>query len=138
VIQTDAQSARPVETLIRSYFEACSNGSANDIARHFTIDAVVYDTNIAPVWGSEAIGDGWVAIREKWCGAIWHVESCVESGNEAAIEWSMRGVDPKTMRAFVFRGSEHYVIESGRIAEIRQYWTFNREKLDTALIGYNH
>ncbi len=129
---------KPVEALIRSYFAACSQGSALDVARHFTIDAVVYDTNIAPVWGSEAIGEAWVAIRTKWGGATWQVESCVESGNEAAIEWSMNGTDPKTMRAFVFRGSEHYVIEAGRIAEIRQYWTFNRDRLDTGLVGYNH
>jgi ketosteroid isomerase-like protein len=134
----DTPNEQPNEAHIRSYFEACSTGTAGDIARHFTIDAVVYDTNIAPVWGSEAIGEAWVAIRNKWGGATWNVDSCVESGNVAAIEWSMRGVDPKTTRAFVFRGSEHYVFEAGRIAEIRQYWTFDRNKLDTGLVGFNH
>lgn len=142
----------PHETLIRSYFDACSNGTAEDIASHFTADAVIYDTNVAPFRGAAAIGEMWTKVRAKWGGARWAVDSCIESEVKqgepigvAAIEWSMHGTDPKDGRAFVFRGSEHYRIEhrnladakpNGRIAEIRQYWTFDRTKLDSALVEY--
>jgi ketosteroid isomerase-like protein len=123
------------EALIRSYFAACSTGTAAEIAAHFTPDAIVYDTNVAPMRGAEAIGAGWVRVRGKW-GATWHVEACVSEGDAAAIEWSMTGSDPSDGRRFVFRGSEHYRIESGLIAEIRQYWTFDRTRLDTGLVGF--
>ena len=68
----------------------------------------------------------------------WSVDSVVEAadGSSAAIEWSMVGTDPRTGRSFVFRGSEHYRLVDGLIDEIRQYWTFDRDRLDTGLIDY--
>jgi ketosteroid isomerase-like protein len=126
------------EETIRSYFDACSNGTAADIARCFTSDAVVYDTNLAPFRGAIAIGEGWVKIRSKWGGARWTVDSCVESGHVAAIEWSMHGTDTETLRTFTFRGSEHYRFDNELIAEIRQYWTFDRTRLDTGLRAYTY
>jgi ketosteroid isomerase-like protein len=123
---------------IRSYFEACNGGAPGDVAAHFTPDAVIYDTNIPPQRGRDAIAAGWSAIRDKWGGATWSVDSVVAAanGDAAAIEWSMRGTDPKSGRAFVFRGSEHYRFVDTLIDEIRQYWTFDRERLDTGLVDY--
>jgi hypothetical protein len=49
----------------------------------------------------------------------------------------MRGRDPRQGgRPFAFRGSEHYRFRDSLIAEIRQYWTFDPERLDTGLRGY--
>ena len=50
----------------------------------------------------------------------------------------MTGTEPASGRAFAFRGSEHYRFEGDdhRIAEIRQYWTFDPDRLDTGLIDY--
>ena len=123
---------------IRAYFEACNGGRPTGVAEHFTDEAVIYDTNIAPLRGRDAIAAGWAAIAAKWGGATWTVDSIVEAddGSAAAIEWSMRGTDPRTGTAFVFRGSEHYRLVGGLIDEIRQYWTFDRDRLDTGLIGY--
>jgi ketosteroid isomerase-like protein len=56
---------------ITAYFAACSEESPAGIARHFTDDAVVYDTNVRPMIGSEAIGAAWVKVRERWQGAVW-------------------------------------------------------------------
>jgi SnoaL-like domain len=125
---------------ITAYFLACSEGSADDIAKHFTTDAVVYDTNVRPARTRAAIGVTWVRVREKWLGARWTVDSLVTDGGTAAIEWSMTGVDPTSGHAFVFRGSEHYAFEAGTglIREIRQYWTFDPAKLDTGLIDYKY
>lgn len=123
---------------IRAYFEACNGGTPSDLAAHFTPSALIYDTNIPPLRGSDAIAAGWSAIRAKWGGATWSVDTVVASadGTTAAIEWSMRGVDPRSGRSFVFRGSEHYRFVDTLIDEIRQYWTFDRERLDTGLVDY--
>ena len=123
---------------IDAYFEACSGGSAADVAAHFTPDAVVYDSNVSPTVGSDEIGSMWTKVRRRWGGAHWSVDSIVESadGSAAAIEWHMTGSDPTSGRRFVFRGSEHYRFRDTLIDEIRQYWTFDRERLDTGLVGY--
>lgn len=123
---------------ITAYFDACGLGSANDIARHFTADAVIYDTNVRPMVTADGIGADWVTVRDRWRGARWVVDSIVSDGDMAAIEWSMNGTDPASGRDFVFRGSEHYRFEPGtnRIEEIRQYWTFDRDRLDTGLVDY--
>ncbi len=123
---------------VRAYFEACNRGDPAALAVHFTTDAVIYDTNIAPMRGRDAIAAGWAAIAAKWGGATWSVDSVVAAadGSVAAIEWSMAGTDPRSGQPFVFRGSEHYRFDGTLIAEIRQYWTFDRDRLDSGLIGY--
>jgi ketosteroid isomerase-like protein len=122
--------------LIEHYFAACSSGTAAEVAACFTESAVVYDTNIPPFAGADRIGPQWVRVRERWGGAVWTVTSCVENGDAAAIEWAMTGTDPKSGRDFTFRGSEHYRFSGDRIDEIRQYWTFDPDRLDTGLLGY--
>ena len=123
---------------VRSYFEACNAGDPAALVVHFTPEAVIYDTNIPPMRGRDAIAVGWAAIAAKWGGATWAVDSMVAAadGSVAAIEWSMAGTDPRTGQPFVFRGSEHYRFAGTLIDEIRQYWTFDRERLDSGLIGY--
>ena len=53
-----------------------------------------------------------------------------------AVEWTMTGTDPATGRQFTFRGSDHYEFADGLISEIRQWWTFDRDRLDTGLIDH--
>jgi len=119
---------------IEAYFRACTRGDAREIASHFTPQAVVYDTNHKPVAGAEEIGRFWARIAAQWDGAAWFVDTCVSEGESAAIEWTMTGRADK--RPFAVRGSEHYAFAGGRIAQIRQYWTFDRERLDSALREY--
>ena len=122
---------------IQAYFDDCGHGTAADIASHFTTDAVIFDSNLPPVCGDQAIGQMWLKVRHRWMGASWVVDSVVAEGSVAAIEWSMKGVDPSDRRPFVFRGSEHYRFDAeGLIDEIRQYWTFDPATLDTGLIDY--
>ncbi len=119
---------------IEAYFEACSTGTGADIADHFTLDAVVYDTNHKPLQGAAAIGKFWSEVRQRWQNACWYVDTCVSDGDSAAIEWTMTGATEAGK--FAVRGSEHYRFHDGLIAEIRQYWTFRRDHLDTALIEF--
>ena len=120
---------------IRAYFAACTGGTAEDIAAQFTPDAVIFDTNVGPVRGAATIGTFWAGVREHWQGAAWAVDSVVAEGDAAAIEWTMTGRG-REGRPFAMRGSEHYAFVDGRIAEIRQYWTFDRDRLDTGLLDY--
>ena len=147
---------------IEAYFQACGEGTAAEIAAHFTDDAVVYDTNIKPMRGAQQIGVSWVKVRERWNGARWTVDSFVGDGDVAAIEWSMTGTAGDSQsgfrqsgfrqsgfrqsgfrqsgfRQFVFRGSEHYRFGTGNlISEIRQYWTFDPKALNTGLVDYDY
>jgi len=119
---------------IEAYFTACGTGDADRVAEHFTEDAVIYDTNHPPVRSAAAIGTFWSGVQARWGGATWVVDRCIGAGDEAAIEWTMRAPLP---RPFTMRGSEWYRFDAdGRIAEIRQYWTFDRTRLDTALVDY--
>jgi SnoaL-like domain len=128
---------------IEAYFGACNLGSAAEIGAHFTSDAIVWDTNLEPCRGNEAIGAMWVTVRERWGGARWSVDRVVAQDEMAAIEWTMVGRSARHGgRSFAFRGSEHYAFQGAfrgvLIAEIRQYWTFDPERLDTGLVGYDH
>lgn len=127
-----------VRELVYSYFSACSREDSATIARHFCDDAVVYDTNHKPVRGATAIGEFFVRVRERWGGAVWEVNTYLASTDAAAIEWTMRGW--KQDQAFAVRGSEHYEFRDGRIAEIRQYWTFDQENPEAGLrdFPYEH
>ena len=119
---------------IRADFASCNAGDPDEIAAHFSDDAVIWDTNHAPVRTAAGIGAFWHRIRQQWQGARWAVERVVSDGESAAIEWAMMGRGPDG--PFRFRGSEHYAFDGDRIAEIRQYWIFDRERLDTGLVDY--
>ena len=118
------------------YFDSCNSGTAEQIAAHFTSDAVVYDANSRPARGVAVIGPMWVKVRERWGGAVWSLLSTVVEEDRAAVEWAMEGTDPETARMFTFRGSDHYEFRDGLISEIRQWWTFDRDRLDTGLVDH--
>lgn len=128
-----AEASDRVERITR-YFDHCGTGTPEQIAAHFTPDAVIWDTNHAPVRTAAGIGAFWDRIRRQWEGATWTVDRVVSDGETAAIEWTMSGVGPAG--PFRFRGSEHYDFDGDLIAEIRQYWTFDRDRLDTGLVDY--
>ncbi len=122
--------------LIERYFAACSSGSAEAVADCFTSDAAIYDTNHPPVRGGSEIGAFWAGVHERWGGASWSVDRAVVDGDEAAIEWSMRGTHDG--EPFVVRGSEHYRFTGDLIAEIRQYWSFDRDNPGSQLVDYRY
>ena len=120
--------------LLERYFAACSGGTAEEIAACFTPGAVIFDTNLPPVRGDEACGRFWVKVRDRWGGATWHLDRGIVEGDDAACEWTMRGIAGE--RPVTFRGSDHYRFEGDRIAEVRQYWVFDRDGLTSGLRDY--
>ncbi|CAN5614580.1 hypothetical protein BH24ACT15_BH24ACT15_17310 [soil metagenome] len=121
-------------THVHDYFARCSTGTADHLAAAFTQDAVVYDTNIRPIRGAQEIGAWWVKIREQWGGAQWFVDTAVEEGDAIAIEWTMVGQSDG--EPFTVRGSDHYTFQGKQIAEIRQYWTFDKQRPGSELRGF--
>ncbi len=120
---------------VMTYFDACTNASAADIAACFTPDATIYDTVVPPVRGARVIAESVVALRRAWQGGRWTVDSLVaaEDGTHVAIEWTLRG--RRGGMPAVLRGSEHYrLTPEGLIAEIRQYWNDR----GTGLNGYRY
>ena len=73
---------------IRSYYEALNTGNVELVASHFTDDAVHYYTRLGPHEGAQTIGE-----NARWgveqADGQWHMESGIEQGDEACIEWSM-------------------------------------------------
>jgi ketosteroid isomerase-like protein len=116
---------------VKDYFLRCSTGSPEEIAETFTEDAVVYDTNVRPVRGAREIGTWWVQIRDRWGWARWFLDTAVEQGDVVAVEWTMTGRSDDG--PFTVRGSDHYTFRGEQIAEIRQYWTFDRDRPGTGL-----
>ena len=132
----DGAEPRPGHlALVERYFEACSRGSAEAIAACFTGDATIFDTNLPPVRGDAACGRFWTTVRSRWGGARWRIDHGIADGDEVACEWTMQGVADDG-RPVTFRGSDHYRFEGDRIAEVRQYWVFDREGLMSGLLDY--
>ena len=129
-----AGPGRDLGEAIVAYFDSCNTGDPDRIAAHFTPDAVIYDTNHTPVRTAEGIGRFWQRIHSQWQGACWTVDRVVSDGQTAAIEWQMAGM--ANQDRFVFRGSEHYAFDGPLIAEIRQYWNFDRKAMTTGLVDY--
>ena len=98
---------------------------------------VSFVTSLGARWAATPLKvPNWVKVRERWGGARWEVLSTVVEGDRAAVEWAMHGTDPKSGRAFTFRGSDHYEFRDGLICEIRQWWTFDRDRLDVGLVDH--
>lgn len=120
--------------LVEDYFDACTRGDAEAIARSFCDDAIVYDSNARPVAGADEIGRFFAEVREQRGNASWHIDTFVEGDTSAASEWTM--IDRKGSEALVVRGSEHYEFRDGRISQIRQYWTHDPKGARTGLRDY--
>jgi ketosteroid isomerase-like protein len=122
---------------IRSYYAALNTGDVDRIASHFTDDAVHYYTRLGPHEGARAIGE-----NAKWgveqADGQWHLESGIEQGDEACIEWSMTWRDPKSGEKRINRGAEFFRFREGRICEIRAYHHGDAKNPTGDLLGFDH
>ncbi len=122
---------------IRSYYEALNSGDLELIASHFSDDAVHYYTRLGPHEGARAIAENAHWGVEKIEGK-WHLESGIEQGEEACIEWSMTWRDPKSGEKRINRGAEFFHFRDGKIAEIRAYHHGDAKNPSGDLLGFDH
>jgi ketosteroid isomerase-like protein len=122
---------------VRSYYEALNTGDADLVASHFTDDAVHYYTRLGPHEGAEAIGG-----NAKWgvdeADGQWFVESAIEDGESAAIEWTMTWRDPESGEKRLNRGAEFFRFRDGKICEVRAYHHGDRKNPQGDLLGFDH
>jgi ketosteroid isomerase-like protein len=119
---------------VRSYYASLNTGDVDEVARHFTDDAVHYYTRREPHVGAKAIAENAVA-GVRYLNARWTLEHAVEGEDEVAIEWSMAFDHPRDpSRRLLDRGAEFLAFRDERICEVRAY--YNERGGDLA--GFDH
>jgi ketosteroid isomerase-like protein len=122
---------------IRSYYEALNTGDPDEVARHFTDDAVHYYTRLGPHEGARTIGE-YTKLAVDQLQGQWYIEHGIEQDDEAVIEWTMTWRDPKSGERRLDRGTEWFRMRDGKIAEVRAYHHRNKKNPQGNLIGFDH
>jgi len=108
-----------IET-INTYYRGCNTADRELMISTFTEDVVHYFVDHGAVKGAAALANYWAKVGPK-TEANWILDHCLIQEPEAVIEWSMRWVPSATDEPELLRGSEWYLFEEGKIAEIRSY-----------------
>lgn len=111
----------PHEQVIRTYIRACNEADRNLLASVFTEDVRIYFIGLAPVLGREQAAKFWSDFN-KTKHTQWTIDHMLTIGNEVVIEWSAIREIGEAGSPKIDRGSEWYVINDGKISEIRQYY----------------
>jgi ketosteroid isomerase-like protein len=106
---------------VRSYYDSLNTGDADEVARHFTEDAVHYYTRREPHAGAQAIAEN-AALGVQHLNAHWNLEHAVEGEDEVAIEWTMAFDHPSDGRRLLDRGAEFLAFRGDLICEVRAYY----------------
>ncbi len=122
---------------VRAYYDACNTGDAEQVACFFTDDAVHYYTRLGPHAGAHTIGE-----HTKWAveniEGHWVLESGIDDGEQAVIEWTMTWRDPKSGERRLDRGTEWFRFRDGKICEVRAYHHGNKKNPSGDLLGFDH
>jgi ketosteroid isomerase-like protein len=122
---------------VRSYYEALNTGDPDQVARHFTDDAVHYYTRLGPHEGAQMIGEH-TKLGVELLDAKWILENGIDDGEQAVIEWTMTWKDPKSGAPRLDRGTEWFRFRDGKIAEVRAYHHSNEKNRSGDLLGFDH
>ena len=113
-------SGHPYIETIQTYYAGC-NGPDYDLMRTtFSDDVVHYFVDHSAVRGAHELANYWCKVAPL-TSANWHLDHAIVEQDEVVIEWSMRWRPVQTKQFEILRGSEWYVFENGKIAEIRSY-----------------
>jgi hypothetical protein len=66
------------------------------------------------------------------------MESGIEQGDEACIEWTMTWRDPESGEKRINRGAELFRLRDGKICEVRAYHHGDRKNPTGDLLGFDH
>lgn len=132
--------------LITRYYDACSNADVDTLMD--VLHPEVVHWFLAPNVGSKAVR-GNEHLARYWrkvatmLGAVWLVDSIVQQGDRAVIEWTMYWTPAPAATAdqstsattrVATRGAEWFDMRDGRIHEIRSY--YNQQAFSTELDGF--
>jgi len=113
-------SGHPYIETIKRYYQGCSMADYDLMMSIFTTDIVHYFVDHGAVRGAHGLANYWIKVGPRTA-AHWALDHAIVQEPEAAIEWSMRWTPPATGKPEILRGSEWYLFEDGKIAEIRSY-----------------
>lgn len=125
--------------LITRYYDACSNADVDVLTEVLHPDVVHWflapNIGSRPVQGNEHLARYWRKVATMLT-AVWLVDSIVQQGNRAVIEWTMCWTPAGALAAtrVATRGSEWFEMLDGRIHEIRSY--YNQQPFTTELDGF--
>lgn len=127
---------RLLEAQVRTYFEACNEGSHAKMASVFAPSIVHYfpPGMFGPRAGSQSIAELWQDMIRR-AGSRWTIDRMVSDDNEVVIEWTH--FQPKTGK--YVRGAEWYEFDDdGLITVIKAYYASPRDRdlLANELDGY--
>ena len=125
--------------LVTRYYDACSNADLEGLMSVLHPEVVHWflapNIGSTAVRGNEHLARYWRKVATM-LRAVWLVDSMVQQGNSAVIEWTMywapTGAKPDTRVAT--RGAEWFEMRDGRILEIRSY--YNQQAFTTELDGF--
>lgn len=125
-----------LEAQVRTYFEACNEGSHAKMASVFAPSIVHYfpPGMFGPRAGSQSIAELWRGMIRQ-AGSRWTIDRMVSDDNEVVIEWTH--FQPKTGK--YVRGAEWYEFDDdGLITVIKAYYASPRDRdlLANELDGY--
>ena len=106
--------------LINTYSAGCNTYDVDLMMSTFTDDVVHYFVDHSAVRGARELANYWSKVAPK-TQANWVLDHALVQEPEAVIEWSMSWVPAQTGEVQLLRGSEWYVFEADKIAEIRSY-----------------
>ena len=106
--------------LINTYYQGCNTHDVDLMMSTFTDDVVHYFVDHSAVRGARELANYWSKVAPK-TQANWVLDHALVQEPEAVIEWSMSWVPAQTGEMQLLRGSEWYVFEADKIAEIRSY-----------------
>ena len=125
--------------VISDYYDACTAADADWLTTFFTEDVVHYflqpNVGSTPVAGREHLARYWRKVA-RMIKATWVLESIIERGDEAVIEWAMYWNPGGGEERVVTRGMEWYVFDGELISEIRSYHQQLPES--TELVGFDY
>jgi ketosteroid isomerase-like protein len=122
---------------VRGYYDALGTGDADAIAAFFCDDATHYYTRLGPHQGGRTIAEHAAWAYENLEGR-WILESGIDDGEQAVIEWTMTWRDPKSGEPRLDRGTEWFRFRDGKIAEVRAYHHSNAKNRSGDLLGFDH
>ena len=125
--------------LVTRYYDACSNADLEGLMSVLHPEVVHWflapNIGSTAVRGNEHLARYWRKVATM-LRAVWLVDSMVQQGDSAVIEWTMywtpTGAEPDTRVAT--RGAEWFERRDGRILEIRSY--YNQQAFTTELDGF--
>jgi len=122
--------------VVHRYFAACETGDAGVLRDTLSDDVVHYflPNRFPPIRGAEHLVRHWCKFH-RLLAPRWRIDHAIARDDEVVSEWSCVWTPPGSDRPVMMRGTEWYMLASGRIREIRAYLIDDPSR-DTELQGF--